>query len=174
MRVGLWVSPIRAVSETNRQAPRQTSMQVRSPAGFWCHCRSTPTAAPSRAATARFREKVSSSTGGLLPGLCRVSVGEGAEGGPPVDTTAPLCTNRWDNPPKARAGMPPDSADVTTRLERFRAGDTDARHHLVERLYEELHQLAGRLMRAEAPGHTLQPTALLHEAFDRLFHGQAL
>ena len=42
----------------------------------------------------------------------------------------------------------------------------DAR--LVERLYQELHALAGAYMRAERTGHTLQTTALVHEAYLRL------
>jgi RNA polymerase sigma factor (TIGR02999 family) len=39
----------------------------------------------------------------------------------------------------------------------------------VERIYQDLHQVAVGLMNEEPAGHTLQPTALLHEAFARLF-----
>ncbi|MBI4877839.1 MAG: RNA polymerase subunit sigma [Acidobacteria bacterium] len=40
---------------------------------------------------------------------------------------------------------------------------------LVRQVYPELRLIAGRLMRGERPDHTLQPTALVHEAFLRLF-----
>jgi len=45
---------------------------------------------------------------------------------------------------------------------------------LVERLYRELHALAGAYMRAERTGHTLQTTALVHEAYLRLGKRQGL
>lgn len=50
----------------------------------------------------------------------------------------------------------------------WRAGDTDARDRLVSEVYPELHRLAERRLRSEEPGHTLQATALIHEAFLRL------
>ncbi len=43
---------------------------------------------------------------------------------------------------------------------------------LMERLYAELHAIANRLMRTERGSHTLQPTALVHEAFLRLVDAQ--
>ena len=43
----------------------------------------------------------------------------------------------------------------------------DARDDLVQPLYDELHRMADRLMRDERRDHTLQPTALVHEAFLR-------
>jgi RNA polymerase sigma factor (TIGR02999 family) len=58
--------------------------------------------------------------------------------------------------------------EVTTLLEEIRAGNPAARTRLTERIYRELHQVAERLMNDEPAGHTLQPTALLHEAFARL------
>ena len=64
--------------------------------------------------------------------------------------------------------------DVTTLLEAIRGGDESARSRLVGRLYRELHRMAVRLMRRQRPDHTLQPTALLHEALVRLFRGEAL
>jgi RNA polymerase sigma factor (TIGR02999 family) len=65
-------------------------------------------------------------------------------------------------------------SDVTALLEAIRAGDEGARLRLVECIYTELHDLAEGLMRAESADHTLQPTALLHEAFARLFRSGAL
>lgn len=65
-------------------------------------------------------------------------------------------------------------ADVTTLLDEIRAGNEQARHQLVERIYQELHQVAVMLMRDERPDHTLQPTALLHEALARLLDADVL
>jgi RNA polymerase sigma-70 factor (ECF subfamily) len=58
--------------------------------------------------------------------------------------------------------------EVTTLLDDIRAGNTDAKGKLVELVYQELRELASGLLRAERPGHTLQPTALVHEALLRL------
>jgi RNA polymerase sigma factor (TIGR02999 family) len=44
---------------------------------------------------------------------------------------------------------------------------------LVRAIYDELRRIAGRLMLRERPGHTLQPSALVHEALIRLFAGKA-
>ncbi len=61
-----------------------------------------------------------------------------------------------------------ESADVTALLVAVRGGDSDARDTLIGQLYGELRRLASSLLRSERPGHTLQPTALVHEAFLRL------
>jgi RNA polymerase sigma-70 factor (ECF subfamily) len=66
----------------------------------------------------------------------------------------------------------PDSGDVTRLLERASAGDAAARATLFDVLYRELRRLAEGAMRAERSDHTLQPTALVHEAFLRLAHNQ--
>lgn len=58
--------------------------------------------------------------------------------------------------------------DVTSLLDMAGAGDPDAREKLVGLLYTELRRLAGSLMRGERAHHTLQPTALVHEAWLRL------
>jgi RNA polymerase sigma-70 factor (ECF subfamily) len=65
-------------------------------------------------------------------------------------------------------------SDVTTLLEELRAGIPGARDRLVALVYEELRQLACGLMRRERPDHTLQPTALVHEAVVRLLRPDAL
>jgi RNA polymerase sigma factor (TIGR02999 family) len=64
--------------------------------------------------------------------------------------------------------------DVTLLLARARAGDDGARGDLITQVYGELRRLASRLMRKEQPGHTLPPTALVHEAVVRLLSGGAL
>lgn len=56
------------------------------------------------------------------------------------------------------------SAEVGALLTRWRAGDAGARDRLTPTVYAELKSLARGYMRREAPGHTLQPTALVHEA----------
>ena len=60
-------------------------------------------------------------------------------------------------------------SEVTVLLQRVNAGDADAPDELMQSLYKELHRLAEALMRRERPGHTLQPTALVSEAYLRLF-----
>ncbi len=57
---------------------------------------------------------------------------------------------------------------ITRLLGEWRAGDKDAANRLMELVYSELHQIASREMRRENPGHTLQTTALIHEAYLRL------
>jgi hypothetical protein len=62
-----------------------------------------------------------------------------------------------------------DDDPLTTLLGRASADDRAATEALVALVSEELHGLAGRFLRREAAGHTLQPTALVHEAWLRLF-----
>jgi RNA polymerase sigma-70 factor (ECF subfamily) len=58
--------------------------------------------------------------------------------------------------------------DVTELLVRFRHGDSDALATLIPLVKRELRRLAGAYLRRERSGHTLQPTALVNEAFIRL------
>jgi RNA polymerase sigma factor (TIGR02999 family) len=58
--------------------------------------------------------------------------------------------------------------DVTALLHAWTAGDTDARDQLMTVLYQELRRRAAARLRRERPGHSLQPTALVHEAYLRL------
>jgi len=63
-----------------------------------------------------------------------------------------------------------NSAGVLTQiLADLRHGDVEARGRLVAVVYDELRELAAVHLRGERTGHTLQPTALVHEAFLRLF-----
>ena len=65
-------------------------------------------------------------------------------------------------------------SDVTKILSRMDAGDGEAAEQLFTMVYAELRRLAGSRMANERPDHTLQPTALVHEAFVRLVgDGQA-
>ena len=59
-------------------------------------------------------------------------------------------------------------ADITLLLESVQRGDPDAAGALLTQVYAELRQLARAKMSREQPGHTLQPTALVHEAWLKL------
>jgi RNA polymerase sigma factor (TIGR02999 family) len=59
-------------------------------------------------------------------------------------------------------------SDVTQILERVEQGDPKAAEELLPLVYEELRRLAAARMAQEVPGQTLQPTALVHEAWLRL------
>jgi RNA polymerase sigma factor (TIGR02999 family) len=68
--------------------------------------------------------------------------------------------------------VPPDDAsapgEVTRLLRAWRGGDAMAHEELLRRVYDELKRIAGAHMRGERGAHTLQPTALVHEAYLRL------
>ncbi|HUE82345.1 MAG TPA: sigma-70 family RNA polymerase sigma factor [Pyrinomonadaceae bacterium] len=64
--------------------------------------------------------------------------------------------------------MTPSPDAVTQLLIAWSNGDQSARDQLMTLVYEELHRLAHRHIRKERPGHTLQTSALVNEAFVRL------
>lgn len=61
-----------------------------------------------------------------------------------------------------------DNPDVTVLLQAASGGDAQAAETLLTVVYADLRARAGSMMRREAPNHTLQPTALVHEAWVRL------
>jgi RNA polymerase sigma-70 factor (ECF subfamily) len=61
-----------------------------------------------------------------------------------------------------------DARQITELLRAWRKGDERAAETLAELIYQELHQIAVGHLAHERPNHTLQPTALVHEAFLRL------
>ena len=63
---------------------------------------------------------------------------------------------------------PPPSADVSKLLRAWTDGDEGALEKLIPIIYAEVHRLAGRCMKRERPGHSLQTTALVNEAYMRL------
>ena len=63
------------------------------------------------------------------------------------------------------------SQDLTELLQAWNGGDESARDKLVPLVYDELRRLAGHYMQRERAGHTPQATALVNEAFLRLFAG---
>jgi RNA polymerase sigma factor (TIGR02999 family) len=58
--------------------------------------------------------------------------------------------------------------DITELLQAWRAGDDGARERLMPLVYDELRRRASACLRRERDGHTLQPTALVHETYLRL------
>jgi RNA polymerase sigma factor (TIGR02999 family) len=69
--------------------------------------------------------------------------------------------------------MSEPDGDVTRLLTLVRGGNQEAVNQLVPLIYDELRRMAGAYMRGERPGHTLQATALVNEAYMRLVGGQA-
>ena len=63
-------------------------------------------------------------------------------------------------------------SDVTRLLDAAAGGDRQAAADLLPLVYDELRKLAAARMGDEAPGHTIQPTALVHEAYLRLVGDQ--
>lgn len=66
-----------------------------------------------------------------------------------------------------------DSAPATRLLRQLRTGDPAAADALLPLIQDELHRIASRLMAGERRDHTLQPTALMNEAWVRLIGGGA-
>ena len=61
-----------------------------------------------------------------------------------------------------------EQSAVTAALVAWKGGDSGAADRLLALIYPELHRIAERQMRRERGGHTLQPTALVHEAYLKL------
>ena len=70
------------------------------------------------------------------------------------------------------SSVPPSAAAISLILQRVSAGETPAAAELLPLVYEELRQLAAARMGQEPIEHTLQPTALVHEAYLRLIGSQ--
>ncbi len=68
----------------------------------------------------------------------------------------------------------PEAPDITVLLDRVAAGDRKSTDRLLEAVYDQLRKIAQRHMNDEKPGHTLQATALVHEAYLRLIRNKEL
>jgi RNA polymerase sigma factor (TIGR02999 family) len=75
-----------------------------------------------------------------------------------------------DTAKATNAGAPP----LTLLLNRMRAGDEAAREQAMELIYGQLRRMAANQLRRERAGHTLQTTALVHEAYLKLAGGSGL
>jgi len=73
-------------------------------------------------------------------------------------------------PPVAPSGDAPEG--ITQLLLKWSDGDSSAREKLMPLVYGELHRLAAKYLRRERANHTLQPTALVNEAYLRLIDKQ--
>jgi RNA polymerase sigma factor (TIGR02999 family) len=125
--------------------PKASSMQLKSGRRFEIGC-------------ANHHNRVENYSGLTLSLKCNKN-GFGAHG---VDEI-PLC------PSKAEAG---DMKDATVMLAAIEGGDSGAAEQLLVLVYDELRRLAASKLAHEAPGQTLQPTALVHEAWLRLVGDQ--
>ena len=67
-----------------------------------------------------------------------------------------------------------EKAQLTSLLAKMQRGDRQAGQQAMTIVYSELHRIAARELRDERPGHLLQTTALIHEAYSRLVGSQAL
>ena len=65
--------------------------------------------------------------------------------------------------------MPDSTPRITQWLDRAHEGDQQAQEQVIDAVYRELHRIAARVMSSENPGHTLQATALVNEAYVKLF-----
>lgn len=61
-----------------------------------------------------------------------------------------------------------NSSEINLLLDRYRYGQAEAFERLMELVYDDLRRLAAWQLQTERPGHTLQPTALVHEAYLKL------
>jgi len=86
----------------------------------------------------------------------------------PHETVEPTATHAgvlyWKESPQYSAAM----SRVTRILDRAQSGDPKAAAELLPLVYQELRRVAAGRMAGARPGHTLQPTALVHEAWLRL------
>jgi RNA polymerase sigma factor (TIGR02999 family) len=67
--------------------------------------------------------------------------------------------------------MSTEAAQITKMLGDVRSGNPQAAEQLMEAIYSDLRGMACRIFASERPDHTLQPTALVHEAWVRIFSG---
>jgi hypothetical protein len=71
-------------------------------------------------------------------------------------------------------GPPPPDETLTRILHRLASGRREDVDRLLSMVYDELRDLARGHLRHERPDHTLQPTALVHEAFMRLINQRSM
>lgn len=70
--------------------------------------------------------------------------------------------------------MKADSTKINELLDQYRNGNSVALETLMSLVYQDLRKLAAWHLRAERPGHTLQPTALVHEVYLKISKGQQI
>ena len=70
--------------------------------------------------------------------------------------------------------MPSGNNDLTVLLRRWSDGDAEAGERLAAEVYQQLKRIARSQLSRERAGHTLQPTALVHEAYLKLIGGKSM
>ncbi len=96
-----------------------------------------------------------------------------AEHGGPCSGNHENITGAWQVDELYSASLPAGNmSDATVMLTAIKAGDSKAAEDLLVLVYDELRRLAASKLAHEAPGQTLQPTALVHEAWLRLVGDQ--
>lgn len=76
--------------------------------------------------------------------------------------------------PHETENQPQPPGEITELLHRWKDGDDTALDRLLPIVYQELRRIAGSYLRRESSGHTLQPTALVNEAYLRIVKAQGL
>ena len=82
-------------------------------------------------------------------------------------STASRCLNCSRHDKIWFSSQMPQRGEITALLRELRSGDRTARDRLIEKAYPELHRIAQAHFRHERPGHLLQPTALVNEAWQK-------
>jgi RNA polymerase sigma factor (TIGR02999 family) len=77
-------------------------------------------------------------------------------------------------PHMGKEQTPAPAGEVTQLLRQWSAGNAAVLEKLLPLVYDELRRRAGAYLRQERPGHTLQPTALVHEAYLKLVGGSSI
>ncbi len=98
-------------------------------------------------------------------GLVAWMAGAGLDEARLSGTGCPMLPDPMDGPPPGPPGSP---EEITRLLRRWGDGDESALDRLIPLVYAELHRVAHRRLGGERTGHTLQTTALVHEAYARL------
>ena len=81
---------------------------------------------------------------------------------------SPATSRTLNRPVSPKVPQVSDAHSVTQLLEQWNHGDREALDKLMPLIYEELRKMAKRYMSQQNPGHTLQTTALIHEAYLRM------
>jgi RNA polymerase sigma-70 factor, ECF subfamily len=86
-----------------------------------------------------------------------------------MELKTPITQKLFFSPIRNAARMnTPAPNEITQQLIAWGNGDALALEHLIPAVYQELRRIADRYLRGEGSGHSLQPTALVHEAYLRL------
>ena len=80
----------------------------------------------------------------------------------------------WTSDRATKHGTQPPMSAILSILDAIEHGEPNAAEQLLPLVYSELRELAARKLAHESPGNTLQPTALVHEAYLRVVNGDEI